>query len=71
MEREHKTKGPFEYRLFYWKLKTENNKKVTVHAFGIVHKPKITVYGQWTVPNARPGKKKYRKRKRIKRHLKV
>ena len=27
-------------------LKTENNKKVTVHAFGTVHKLKITIHGQ-------------------------
>ena len=38
-------------------LKTENNKKVTVHAFDTVHKPKITVRGQWIVPDARLGKK--------------
>ena len=25
--------------------------------FGIVHKPKIIAYGQWTVPDAHPGKK--------------
>ena len=41
-----------------WKLKTENNKKVTVHAFGTIHKLKITVLGQWTMPDTRPGKKK-------------
>ena len=56
-------KDLFEYCLFCWKLKTENNKKinnkkVTVHAFGTVHKPKITVHGQWTVPETRPEKKK-------------
>ena len=38
-------------------LKTENNKKVIVHTFGAVHKPKITIHGQWTVPDARPKKK--------------
>ena len=25
--------------------------------FGTVPKPKIIIYGQWTVPDARPGKK--------------
>ena len=49
-------KDLFEYCLFCWKLKTENNKKinnkkVTVHAFGTVHE-------QWTVPDTRPGKEK-------------
>ena len=36
--------------------------KVTAHAFGTVHKPKITVHGQWTMPDVRPGKKKHKKR---------
>ena len=44
-----------------WKLKTENNKKsnkkVIVHVFGIVYKPKIIAYGQWIVPDVHPGKK--------------
>ena len=31
---------------------------VTVHVFGTIHKSKITVYGQWTVPDTRPKKKK-------------
>ena len=39
----------------------KNNWKVTVHAFGIVHKPKITIHGQWTVPDTHPEKKKKKK----------
>ena len=43
-------------------MKTENNffkkKEVTVHVFDTVYKPKITVHGQWTLPNACRGKKK-------------
>ena len=38
-------------------LKTENNKKVTVYVFDTVHKPKITIHGQWAVPDTRLGKK--------------
>ena len=55
----YKPKGLFGYRLFCWKLKNnkKNNNEVTVHAFGTVYKPKITVHGQWTVPNTHLGKK--------------
>ena len=35
----------------------KNNNKVTVYTFGTVYKPKIIVYGQWTVLDVRPGKK--------------
>ena len=51
--------GSFGYCLFCWKLKTikKKNFKVTVHAFGTIHKPKITVHGQWIMPDARLGKK--------------
>ena len=41
----------------------KDNYKVTVHAFGIVHKPKITVHGQWTMPDTHPEKKRKKKAK--------
>ena len=43
------TKYVFEYCLFCWKLKTENNKKVTVWALVTVHMPDCTVYVPWTM----------------------
>ena len=36
--------------------------KFTVHVFGTVHKPKIIVHGQWTVPDECPGEKKKKKK---------
>ena len=32
-------KSAFGYRLFYWKLKIENNKKITVHIESTMHLP--------------------------------
>ena len=58
--------SPLRVRLdtVYFAENNKKNKKVTVHAFDTVHKPKITVHGQWTVPDARPRKKKKKRRKR-------
>ena len=56
---------------FAKKLKIENNKKVTVHAFGTIHKLKITVLGQWTMPDTRPGKKKTQKMQRKKHNTQM
>ena len=53
--------GLFRCHLFCWKLKIKNNKKVTIHTFGTVHKPKSTIHGHGTVPNACPGKEKKKK----------
>ena len=48
-------------------MKIENNfffkKEVIVHVFGTVYKPKITVHGQWTLPDACTEEKKKKRRK--------
>ena len=41
--------------------------KLLFTLFFTVHKPKITVHGQWIVPDARLGKKKLKTRKEAKR----
>ena len=51
-------------------LKIENwkqfflKKEVTVHMFGTVYKPKITVHGQWTLLDACTEKKKKKKHRK-------
>ena len=54
--------------LFYWKLKSENNKKIFSDycslLFSTVHLPICTVYGTWTVQEALSWKKEKEKKKK-------
>ena len=44
--------------------------KITVHSIFTVHKPKITVHGQWIVPDTCPGKRKKKKKLKMRKEAK-